>query len=55
MATIDTGAFTTNAEVPLTNPHAIGARHEWTSPDTEQLAHRVSRDLQALFPQLTAP
>ncbi|MCE7011803.1 hypothetical protein LWC34_54665 [Kibdelosporangium philippinense] len=55
MATIETGAFTTNAEARLTDPHTVGARHEWTSPDAEQLAHRVSRDLQALFPRLAAP
>lgn len=55
MATIETGAFTTNAEVRFTDLYAVGARHEWTSPDPEQLAHRVSRDLQALFPHLTGP
>jgi hypothetical protein len=55
MATIEMGAFTTNAEARLRNPHAVGARHEWTSPDAEEFARRVSRDLQALFPHLAAP
>jgi hypothetical protein len=50
----ETGTFTTKADACLTNPHAVGARHEWTSPNAEQLAYRVARDLHALFPRLAA-
>jgi hypothetical protein len=55
MATIETGAFTTDAEARLPDLHAVCARHEWISPDAEQLARRVSRDVQALFPHLAGP